>query len=475
MDMSTNPRKARGIVAVRADASGDPKELAKEIKARIQKFQTEYDEKLAEVRGGFDDVVKTEKVDAISASIDDLHAKYEEAVKAAESAKAAEARMDELEKQAHRMKAGGTGKDERDLKAEARVFMSGKNGTPEARVVDVDVETYRAYDEQFPGFLKMGDRDHSVQAAMQVGSDPDGGYWVPTQMTNDIRRRLFETSPVRQVADVLPITTDSVSFPTDTNDATSGGWVGEVETRSETATPQIGEQTIYVREQYAEPRVTQKLLDMATIDVDTWLNAKIADKMGREENKAFVTGTGVNQPRGFLDYKGAAVTTDDDSRSWGILQYVISGASGGFPDASGIAGAKDADVLVNVIAKLKPAYWPGARWAMNRATMAEVRKLKDGDGRYLVRGAEGTEGGFNFDIHGFPITLMEDMPSITADSFSIAFGNFAQAYLIVDGRGIRILRDPFTAKPYVKFYTTKWTGGDVTNFDALKLVKFGTS
>lgn len=469
MGLMTNPRRDRGIVAVRADATGDVPKLIETLNRTFAEFRSANDDRIAALERGKADAVLDEKVDRINTAVSDVQSRLDAALKAAQE------RMDALEAAAHALP-GGDNSRPVDLRADALAFFSGMQGQPEARVGDADVEAYGAYAKVFAEtFLRRGDRDNAVQAAMSVGSDPDGGYWVPTQMLNDVKRRIFESSPVRQVADVITITTDSVGMPTDTNDATSGGWVGETESRSDTATPQVGEQTIYVREQYAQPKVTQKLLDMATIDVEAWLSGKIADKLARTENTAFVSGDGVKKPRGFLDYKSAAVTTDDASRAWGVLQYVPVGAAGAFPTYSGISGADDSGALIDTIAKLKPEYRASAIWAMNRATEAAVRKLKDGDGRYLVGMGDLQDGVRGFSLLGYPIVTMEDMPNIGSDSYSIAFGNFRVGYQIVDGRGIRVLRDPYTDKPYVKFYTTKWTGGDVVNFDAIKLVKFAAS
>lgn len=444
--------------------------LAADMKQTFEDFRAANDKRLDALEKGREDVITNEEVDRINAAMTKLQEQHDAAVA---EVKAANDAIEEQAKAIARAELGGKDGEARDWKAEAVDFISGKTATPTAKVLDEDVDAYKQYADTFKAFLSGGASKAEIQAAMQVGSDPDGGYWVPTQMSSDIKRRIFETSPMRQISSVLSITTDSISFPTDTNDATSGGWVGETESRSETATPQVGEQKIYVREQYAEPRVTQKLLDMSTIDVEGWLNGKIADKMARTENTAFVSGTGVDQPRGFLDYKSAAVTTDDDSRAWGVLQYTVSGASAGFPATSGVPGSTDPNALITMHAKLKPEYRAGARWVMNRATEAYMRKMKDGDGNYLI--APITNGATGFQLLGYGITTAEDMPDLASDSFSVAFGNFSMGYQIVDGRGIRILRDNLTTKPYVKFYTTKWTGGDVVNFDAIKLMKFGTS
>lgn len=467
MTMHMKPR-LRGMVAVRADAGGDIKTTLAALTKTFEEFKAANDERLAAKA----DVVVDEKVDRINASVTELQTKMEEATKAASDA---QSRMDELEKLEARLKAGGSDMKPEEIRAETVAFLAGKKGVEDIEVDEAKIEAYKEYSDTFAKFLKVGDRDHAIQASMSVGSDPDGGYWVPTQMSNDIKRRIFETSPMRQLASVVTITTDSIEYPTDTNDATSGGWVGETASRAATATPQVGQQKIYVREQYAMPQVTQKLLDMATIDVASWLNGKIADKMARTENTAFVSGAGVDQPRGFLDYKSAAVTTDDASRSWGVLQYVATGASAAFPTVSGVPSASDPDTLITLISKLNPAYRAGANWVMNRATEAVVRKMKDGDGRYIVGMGDLRDSATGFNLLGYNIVTAEDMPDVAANSYSIAFGNFGIGYQIVDGRGLRILRDPYTNKPYVRFYTTKWTGGDVVNFDAIKLLKFGTS
>lgn len=410
-----------------------------------------------------------EQMERINADINARHDALNELIKQAQEA------ADAANAERQRGELGNADK-RAELGRFAAEWYAGKDGRPSAEMNADKIAAYAEYSKAFRAFLKYGPDSQAMQqpeirAAMSVGSDPDGGYWVPAEMSSDVKRRIFETSPIRQIASVLSITTDSIKFPVETGDAVSGGWVGETATRSETNTPTVGEQEIFVREQYAQPKVTQKLLDMATVDVEAWLNGKIADKMSRVENTAFVSGTGVSQPRGFLDYKSAATTTDDASRAWGVLQYVASGAAGGFPKLSGTV-ADDPNALITTISKLKPAYRAGAVWLMNRATEAAVRKLVDADGRHLVGFGDVRDSVTGFSLLGFPIVTAEDMPDIAADSFSIAFGNFSVGYQIVDGRGLRILRDPYTEKPYVKFYTTKWTGGDVVNYDALKLIKF---
>jgi HK97 family phage major capsid protein len=225
-------------------------------------------------------------------------------------------------------------------------------------------------------------------------------------------------------------------------------------------------QRIQTFEQYAYPEVTQTMLDDAAIPIEAFIVDETEDVMGRTENTAFVTGNGVLRPRGFADYASAAVTTNDATRSWGVLQYVASGAAGAFSGT---------DKLITMMSKLNPNYRQGAVWTMNRSTEATVRQLKDGDGRYLVGFGDLRDSPFNFSLLGTEIVNLEDMADIASNSYSVAYGNFKRGYLIIDRTGFRILRDPYTNKPYVGFYITKRVGGDVRNFDAIKLMKFAAS
>lgn len=439
------------------------KKLIEEILATHKSFQKANDDRIKNIEAGLITAQSSDKIEALNGHITHLQGKY-----------------DELMKQMVNLEIGGghgSNKVDREkLALQANQFYARKNGNDNQRVTDNDVEAFQAYCKAFPTWLRQGQNalnDPDIRAAMQVGSDPDGGYWVPTQRMGEVLTRMHDTSEMRQLADVISITGDSVEWMNDANLAASGGWVGETQVRAETATPKVGMQSIYVREQYAQPKVTQKLMDMATIDVEAWLAGKIAEILAITENLAYVSGSGIASPRGFLDYAATAVTTADKTRAWGLLQYVATGASAGFPTVSGLAGATDADALIDITNALHPAYRAGAVWAMNRTTEATLRKFKDADGRYLI--GMGVEGGFTgFNLGGFPIRNLEDMPVIGANSYSVAFGNF-KGYQIVDGRGIRVLRDPYTEKPFVKFYTTKWTGGDIINADMLKLLKFSAS
>lgn len=291
--------------------------------------------------------------------------------------------------------------------------------------------------------------------AMSVGSDPDGGYFVPPDTSGRLSQILYESSPIRQVAAVQTISVDALEGPTDDDEVTSG-WVGEMESRSETTTPRRGMWRIEAHEQYAKPKITQKLLDDAQYDVEGWLAKKVADKLGREENSAFVNGDGVAKPRGFLTYP--------DGTGRGYIKRVKSGANGAF------AAADPGDKLIDVVYTIKNAYRANAHWMLSRLTLGEIRKLKDGQDNYLWQ-PDFTQKG-NGKLLGYNIVEAEDMPEIAAGSLSIAFGDFREAYQIVDRIGIRVLRDPYSNKPFVEFYTTKRVGGDVVTYEALVLMEF---
>jgi HK97 family phage major capsid protein len=318
-----------------------------------------------------------------------------------------------------------------------------------------------AYNTAFDAFIRKGEEIMGAEErkALQVGNDPDGGYVVNPDTSGRIVQRVFETSPMRAYASVQVISTDALEGLFDLNEASSG-WVGETDARAETNTPQIGKWRIPVHELYARPHATQKLLDDASINMEAWLAAKVADKFARDESAAFVNGNGVNRPRGFLTY-GAGTTLP------GQIEQLPTGASGAFA-----AAPNGGDVLVDALYSLKAPYRANAVWAMNRSVLRAVRKLKDSDGAYLWQ--PGIQAGQPSAIMGYPVASFEDMPNLGANSLSIAVADWREAYQIVDRVGIRTLRDPYSSKPYIQFYTTKRVGGDVVNFEAIKLIRFNT-
>ena len=298
--------------------------------------------------------------------------------------------------------------------------------------------------------------------ALSVSSDPDGGYLVPEQTEIEIGRRLAEISPIRAISGVRQVSGSVYKKPFATTDA-SFGWVGETDVRPQTSTPTLAELQFPTMELYAMPAATSTLLDDSAVNIDEWIAEEVQSVFAEQEGKAFVDGDGVNKPRGFLDYPVVA----DGSWSWSNLGYVATGTDGDF-DATA-----PSDVLIDMIYALRAGYRANGHWVMNRRVQAEIRKVKDADGNYLWH--PGNLPGGSATLLNFPIAESEDMPDIASDTTSVAFGDFSRGYLIVDRLGVRVLRDPYTAKPYVLFYTTKRVGGGVQDFEAIKLLKFGVS
>ena len=294
-------------------------------------------------------------------------------------------------------------------------------------------------------------------------TNPDGGYLVPRDTSGRIIKKAQDYSPMRRYASVQSISGDALEGLND-NGVISTGWVGETASRTATATTQLGMWKVPAHEIYANPQATQRMLDDAEINVEAWISGKLAEAFGQAEAIAFISGDGVGKPRGILSRTFA--TTTDASRAWGTVQKVASGASGAF-----VASTNAADCLISLMTALHPKYWAGAIFAMNRYTLGEVMKLKDDTGAYIWQpnfqlGAAGTILGQKVDAS------FDHLPSLGAASKSIVFGDFSNAYQIVDKKGITILRDPLTNKPYVGFYTTRRVGGDVINSEAYKVLSF---
>jgi HK97 family phage major capsid protein len=241
------------------------------------------------------------------------------------------------------------------------------------------------------------------------------------------------------------------------------GWVGETDGRTQTTSPTLDALSFPAMELYAMPAATATLLDDAAVNIDEWIASEVELTFAVQEGAAFVNGDGSNKPKGFLQY----TTVANGSWSWGNLGYVASGAAGAF------AGSNPSDALVDLIYALKAGYRQNGAFVMNRKTQAAIRKFKDTGGAYLWQPA--AQAGGRASLMTFPLVEAEDMPDVGANSLSIAFGDFRRGYLIVDRLGVRVLRDPYSAKPYVLFYTTKRVGGGVQDFDAIKLMKFAAS
>ena len=297
---------------------------------------------------------------------------------------------------------------------------------------------------------------------MSGSSNPDGGYLVTPAAETDILRRMANISPIRAISTVREISTSTYrkAFST-TGPAT--GWVAETDARPATANQQIADMSFPAMELYAMPAATQNLLDDTIVDIEQWIASEVDTVFAEQEGAAFVNGNGTNKPTGFLSYTKTPVST----WAWGKTAYVPTGVAGAF------AASNPSDILIDFIYTLRAGYRQNASFVMNRKTQALIRKFKTTTGEYIweppaTLGATAT-------LMNFPVVEAEDMPDVATDSFSIAFADFRRAYLVVDRRGVRILRDPYSSKPYVLFYTTKRVGGGLQDFDAIKLLKFGVS
>ncbi|MDR2157727.1 MAG: phage major capsid protein [Holosporaceae bacterium] len=297
-------------------------------------------------------------------------------------------------------------------------------------------------------------------------SDKDGscgGCFIPQEVDLRIHDRLKLLSPMRTISRVMTISSNSVELLVDSQ-MPDAGWVSrQDDEREETDSPEVKKIKIPVHEIYAKPMVSQKLLDDSQIDVEEWLVAKIAEKIAFLENDAFINGVGNEKPLGFLKVD----SEDKEKREFGKLQHFYSGAIGKFSDNNTAI-----DILVDMIYSLKPIYIKNAKWIMSRSALAEMRKLKNKDGAYLWQPSLSEASPST--LLGYPVIVDDNMPTLAegTESTSIAFGDFRSGYQIVDRQGLKILRDPYTSKPFVEFYATKRTGGGVVDFEAIKLLKF---
>ncbi|MBB3994697.1 HK97 family phage major capsid protein [Sulfitobacter undariae] len=331
--------------------------------------------------------------------------------------------------------------------------------TPLAGAADAGAPHKKA----FNAYVRSGDDDglrglHLEGKALSTAVNSDGGYLVDPQTSDTVKSVLNTTASIRAIATVVNVEATSYDVLVDHTDV-GAGWATETSTIGESDTPQIDRITVQLHELSALPKASQRLLDDAAFDIEGWLAGRIADKFARAEAGAFINGDGVDKPKGFL----AHASVDNDVWVWGNLGYVPTGVSGDItPDA-----------IVDVVYALGAQYRANASFVMNSKTAGMVRKLKDMDGRFLW--SDGLAAGEPARLMGYPVLIAEDMPDAGAGTMAMAFGDFAAGYTIAERPDLRILRDPFSAKPHVLFYATKRVGGDVSDFAAIKLLKFGTS
>lgn len=305
-------------------------------------------------------------------------------------------------------------------------------------------------------YLRTGDESGLARLdtkSLNTGTDEQGGYVAPPELDRLIEARLQQASPMRQIATVRQTSAGVYRKPVGLGAAAA--WATETGARTETTAPSLSLLEFPAGELYAMPAATQTLLEDAYADIDEWLADEVETVFSAQESAAFISGDGIGKPSGLL----SATIVADASHAWGQI--------GSVPGDFAVANA--ADQLIDLIYAPKSQYRANGRFVMNRRTVSEVRKLKDGAGSYIWQ--PGT-GGEPATVFGYPVTEIEDMPDIGLGQAAIAFGDFRRGYLIVDRQGARVLRDPFSAKPYVLFYTTKRVGGGIQNFDAIKVMVF---
>jgi HK97 family phage major capsid protein len=399
-------------------------------------------------------------------SVADIEAKLEKIGKDLDTLAEVRAEVDKLALKANRPTAGDS--DEGDIRSEAKSFNINRRAMLQnAPSRDLTTEEYQNYKSAFVTWARKGSLDRlsdNERKAMSAGDDANGGYMLPTPTVGRVVQKIFELSPIRQIASVQAISTQALEGLND-NDEASYGWVGEVAARPTTNTPTLGKYRIEAFEMYANPKTSQTLLDDAAVDVEAWLAAKVANKFARVEGSAFINGTGINQPRGFASGY-TLVATGDATRTWGQIEKVKTGANGDFA-----AGATGPDVLFSLIQAFKSAYLNNARWVTTREVISKVRKLKEATtNAYMWQ--PGLAKGTPDSLLGYSIVMAQDIPALATGSASLWFGDWSEAYQIVDRMGMRTIRDNLTDKPNVQFYTTKRVGGGVLNFEAIKAITF---
>ncbi|MBB3396866.1 phage major capsid protein [Rhizobium sp. BK060] len=417
--------RARGIVGlVRGDAGGQT-EIFEELKRTVEAFKAAHTEELKGIKAKFADVVQTEQVNRINDEITNL-------TKA----------LDDCNAMIAALKIGGAGDDDENTGAKK--------------------EHANAFDKWFRKGVDNNLSDLEVQASLTTQSDPDGGFLVPKQTEATIDRVLGLASVMRQLATVMPIGAGTYNKFISMGGA-GAGWVGEEDARPETNTPKLRELVFTVMEMFANPATTQKMLDDGIIDIAAWLADEVQQTFSELEGAAFATGDGVKKPRGFLSYS----TVANANWAWEKIGYIPTGAAADFAVTAPI------DAFIDLYYSLKTGMRNGAAWLMNDQTMGKARKFKDGDGNYIWEAP--TAAAEIATILGKPAYTDDNMPAVGANAFPVAFGNWKRGYLILDRTGIRVLRDPYTNKPKIHFYTTKRVGGGVANFEAIKLLKCATS
>lgn len=393
-----------------------------EIASAFEEFKSKNDSVIAEeIKKGTADVVRKDEVDRINAAITDL---------------------------------------QEDVKAAQRSALFGK-------VTDAAEEAKGEYKTAYLNWFRKGDRysDEVEQkgATLNITTANEGGHAVPEELDRAILDLIKQVSPMRSVANVVVVGTSDYKKLVNVR-GTASGWVGESAARSATSAPELRQIAPPVGEIYANLSATQVMLDDAFFNAEAWITAELAQEFATAEGAAFISGNGTNRPRGFLT--ATTAVSADAARTFGELQRIITGVAGGFIATT--TSSNPADTFIDTVYSMKSEIRSGAVWGMNATVQAAVRKFRDIDSNYIWQ--PGLVGGQPATILGFPVVEMPDMPAVATNTFPIVFGNFQRGYTIVDRIGTRMLRDPYTNKPFVQFYATKRVGGDVIDSEAIKLI-----
>lgn len=401
----------RAIVSGVRADGGNVTQIVQQLQQAFATFKDEHNRQLADLKAGINDPLQAGKVEKINEEIANLQAAIDQS----------NTKMAALE-----MGGAGGGRQVKD----------------------------KEYSDAFQAHMRRGD----VQAALNKGSAEDGGYTSPVEWDRTITDKLLIVSPMRALCTVQPVGGDGYKKLVNLRGTTSG-WVGETDTRPETGTPKLAPQGYSWGEIYANPSATQQMLDDSEINLESWLAGEVDIEFAYQEGKAFVAGDGTKKPRGLLTYAAGGTAL----HPLGGIEVIASGA----------AGAITGDAILDLIYALPETFTGNAKFAMNRNTMLKIRKLKDSDGNYLWQPS--LQAGQPSTLGGYAIADIPDMPGVAANALAIAFGDFKRAYKILDRVGVRVLRDPYTNKPYVSFYTTKRVGGGLENPECMKFMRIAAS
>jgi HK97 family phage major capsid protein len=326
-------------------------------------------------------------------------------------------------------------------------------------------EQYAAYKAATDSYIRKGMDGMTAEEvkAINVGTDPQGGYLVGSTVEAGIDRVVRRYSGLRTAARVIPIGTAEYKKLVKTGGTSGASRGGETAAPTEGSTPNWAELTFRPGTYLSDQRITQEALEDAVQDVEADLIEEIGIEFAELEGADFFSGSGVNAPRGIASYP----MVDNSAYAWGSVGFIVTGAAASF------AASNPSDKLIDLQHALKRQYRVGAQWMMNDATLGAIRKFKDGQGIYLWA-PSGLQNGAIGQLLGYSVITDDFTDDLGANKYPVWFGDFNRAYYVIDRKGISILRDPFSAVPYVKFIARRRVGGGIANFEAVKALKCST-